>query len=69
MAFFQYKLTLIVSDDDEPSARIRAENTYDNLCEMIGYAPYSITLELDEGAGEEVEFDDEEADADDATWD
>lgn len=60
MAFFQYKLSLIVSADNEEDARVKAENTYDNLCEMIGYAPYPVTLELDEGVGEEVESEDED---------
>lgn len=60
MAYFQYKLNLIVSGKSEAQARELAENAYDNLCEMMGYSPFSATLEMEEGKGEKVEYEGEE---------
>jgi hypothetical protein len=69
MKYYQFKLNLIVGAESKAEGKQIAENAYDNLCEMMGYSPFSATLEMEEGDGEEVELEEEYLDADDATWD
>jgi len=59
MKAYQFTMTVTLGAKSEFAAKELADSVLDNLKDMCGHAPYSVTLDLDKNSCKEVEIEDE----------
>jgi len=59
MKSYQFTMTVTLEADSEFAAKEKSDVVLNNLKEVCGHAPYSVSLDLNKNSCEEVEVEDD----------